>query len=247
MFSIFKKKACVRKVDLSGLQTDMHSHLVPDVDDGSKTVEDSLVLIQGLQEIGYKKLITTPHIMSEIYPNSPETILPGLELVKQALHTKGLDIQVSAAAEYYLDDVFDEKLAKGEPLLTISKNLVLAEFSFVSAPLNVSEKLFQMQLKGYQPVLAHPERYLYFGRNKTQFDEFKSMGCLFQLNLLSLAGYYGKLPMELAHYLISKDQVDLLGTDMHHLRHLDTLRTSGFIMDAVDKLLDSGRLLNATL
>jgi tyrosine-protein phosphatase YwqE len=156
-------------------------------------------------------------------------------------------MQLAAAAEYFLDDYFDSQLQDGQALLSFSTNLVLVEFSFVSSPLNAKEKFFQMQLKGYQPVLAHPERYLYFARTRNQFDELKSLGCLFQVNLLSLAGYYGKLPMDLAKHLVSKGYVDLLGTDMHHLRHLDTLRTSGFIMDTIDKLMDSGKIRNPQL
>ena len=244
MFNFFKKARHNRTVDLSALKTDMHSHLITGIDDGAKTVEDSIALVQGLHELGYSKLVTTPHIMSEIYPNTKEIINTGLDRLKNDTAALTPNVQLAAAAEYYLDEVFDSQLQEDRPLLTISGNMVLVEFSFVSCPLNVNDKIFQMQVKGYQPVLAHPERYLYFARSRSQFDEFRGMGCLYQVNLLSLAGYYGKLSLELAQYLVTKGYVDFLGTDMHHLRHLDTLRNSGFMMDTFDKLMDSGKIRN---
>ena len=247
MFSFFKKQTRSQDLDLSVLHTDMHAHFIPGIDDGAKTAEDSLALVKGLIELGYNKLVATPHIMSEIYPNTPEIINASLDGLKEALYIAGLETGLSAAAEYFMDEYFDAKLRKDEPLLTISGNLVLVEFSFVTTPMNANETFFEMQVKGYRPVLAHPERYLYFSQHRSQYEELKKSGCLFQVNLLSLTGYYGKLAMELAQYLVHKGFVDLLGTDMHHARHLDTLRSSGFIMDTIDKLMDSGNILNPRL
>jgi protein-tyrosine phosphatase len=247
MFSFFKKESKRRSVDLSGLRADMHSHLLPGIDDGAQTVEDSITLITGLKELGYKKLVTTPHILSDIYPNSPDTINAAFKVLKSRWPSALDDIELGTAAEYFLDDFFDTSLEKGSGMLTVSGNMLLVEFSFVSPPLNLKDRLFDMQIKGYQPILAHPERYVYFARNRTFFDELKSTGCLFQVNLLSFAGYYGKASLELAHYLADKKYIDLLGTDMHHVRHLDTLKNSGQIMDVVNKLLDSGSILNPQL
>ena len=247
MFSFFKKDSKHHKLDLSALRVDMHSYLVPGIDDGSKNLSDSLLLIKGLQEIGYRKLVTTPHIMTDLYPNNRQTIFAGLGDLKSELAKQEFVIEITAAAEYYLDDYFDSLLVNNIPLLTISSNLVLVEFSFVSTPLNFKAKLFEMQIKGYQPVLAHPERYLYFGKNKHQYEELKSIGCLFQVNLLSFAGYYGKGPQEIAHYLLEKQYIDLLGSDMHHERHLNVLRNSSFIMESVNKLLDSGKIMNPSI
>jgi protein-tyrosine phosphatase len=246
MLNFFKKARRNRTVDLSALKADMHSHLITGIDDGAKTADDSIALVQGLHELGYRKLVTTPHVMSEIYPNTPDIINTGLARLKNDTSATSPDMQLAAAAEYFLDETFDSRLQE-DKLLTISDNMVLVEFSFVSTPLNAKEKIFQMQVKGYQPVLAHPERYLYFAKSRSQFDELKSIGCLYQVNLLSLAGYYGKLAQELAQHLVTKGYVDFLGTDMHHLRHLDTLRNSGFIMDTVDKLMDSGNIRNPML
>ena len=247
MFSIFNKKKKVR-LDLSGLVADMHSHLLPGIDDGSPDTETSLQLINGLQELGYRKFITTPHILWDMYKNDATTIDAAYQELQQAAQKENkANVPVKAAAEYFLDEHFDELLQNNVPLLTIHKNWVLVEFSFVTTPLNFKDKLFNMQMKGYQPVLAHPERYLYFMSDRKWYDELKDAGCYFQLNILSLAGYYGKASLQLAHYLIGKRYVNLLGTDCHHFRHLDTLRNAHNIMEPVMGLLDSGQLLNPSL
>lgn len=242
MFSIFKKKI-TGEVNLSGIGTDMHSHLLPGIDDGSPDCETSIQLIRGLLDLGYKELVTTPHIMADIYANTPETI--------QAAHDelKALQMQQPsrAAAEYFMDDYFDQLLENNSPLLTVRDNWVLVEFSFVGAPVNLKEKIFELQMKGFQPVLAHPERYLYFLTNKKWYDELKDTGCFFQLNILSLTNYYGKVTSELARYLIKKNYINFLGTDLHHARHLQVLRTSPQIMGPVNALLDSGVLLNSKI
>ncbi len=243
MFSIFKKKYPSIPVDCSGLNTDMHSHLLPGIDDGSPDTEMSAQLKKGLEDAGYRHFITTPHIMWDIYKNTPSIINTAL----QSLQEKGQHANMRAAAEYFIDDHFDRLIAGDEPLLAIHGKMILIEFSFVSPPIDLKEKLFAMQIKGYQPVLAHPERYEYLIAKKSLFDELKSMGCLFQLNLLSPTGYYGKISSELADYLVSKNYIDFAGTDLHHLRHLQALRQSKNIMPTILRLLDSGKLLNPSL
>jgi protein-tyrosine phosphatase len=247
MFSIFKKKKKTATVDLSGIGTDMHSHLLPGIDDGSTDVDTSLQLINGLRDLGYRNLITTPHIMWDMYKNDVSTIEPAKQQVQQALTATASPVALHAAAEYFLDDHFDQLLEKNVPLLTIKDNWLLVEFSFVTAPMNYKEKLFNLQIKGYKPILAHPERYLYIRPETGWYDELKTEGCYFQVNLLSLSGYYGKAAYELARFLLKKQYIDLLGTDMHHTRHLQALQQAGHIMAPVNSLLDSGKLLNTTL
>lgn len=247
MFSIFNKKKRAR-LDLSGLVADMHSHLLPGIDDGSPDTETSLQLITGLQELGYRKFITTPHILWDMYKNDANTIDAAYQELQQAAQQQNnTAVPIKAAAEYFLDEHFDELLENNVPLLTLHKNWVLVEFSFVTTPLNFKDKLFNMQMKGYQPVLAHPERYLYFMSDRKWYDELKDAGCFFQLNILSLTGYYGKASLQLAQYLIGKRYINLLGTDCHHFRHLNTLRNAHNIMEPVSSLLDSGQLLNPSL
>lgn len=242
MFSLFKKRVALA-VDFSGLRTDMHSHLLPGIDDGAPDVATSLALKKGLEDLGYQHFITTPHVMGDMYKNTPATIGAALQQVQQQPGKKN----TRAAAEYLIDENFDGLVAGKEPLLTITGNKVLVEFSFVSPPLDLKGNLFNLQIKGYQPIIAHPERYAYLVNNKKVYDEFKSIGCLLQVNLLSFTGYYGKTQQELAQYLLSKKYIDLLGTDLHHDRHLHALRNSSSIMPIVQQLLDSGRLLNPSL
>lgn len=243
MFSIFKRKYPSRQGDFSGIVTDMHSHLLPGIDDGSPDTETSAQLKKGLEDLGYRQFITTPHIMWDLYKNTPEIINEALKnLQQQPGHTN-----MRPAAEYFMDEHFSDEVEKNTPLLTITGKKILVEFSFAAQPIDLKEQLFNLQIKGYEPVLAHPERYAYFAANKSVFDDFKSMGCLFQLNLLSAAGYYGKTSQELAHWLAGKNYIDFLGTDLHHERHLDVLRSSKRIMPIVQDLLASGRIQNAAL
>jgi tyrosine-protein phosphatase YwqE len=221
----------------------MHSHLIPGIDDGAKDMEDSIRLIRGLVDLGYRKLITTPHILGDFYPNTPETIGEGLGAVQAELARQNIDVELRAAAEYLMDDHFIRLLEAAPPLLTLKDKLILVELSFAVPAINLKEILFEVQLRGYQPVLAHPERYLYFGADKTWYDRLKDAGCYFQLNLLSIKGYYGKASQELAQYLIKKKYVDLLGTDLHHEKHLANLH-SPRIADTVKKLLDTGLIRN---
>ena len=244
MLSFFKRKG-TPAVDFSGLGTDMHSHLLPGIDDGSPDTETSIQLIKGMMELGYKKFICTPHVMQDMYKNNPKTIGAALESLQNAVAAAGLPVKLHAAAEYLLDENFEALLQAKTPLLTLHDNKVLIEFSFVSTPLKLNEALFQLQINGYQPVLAHPERYSYLLQDKSLLESLKNSGCLFQLNLLSLTNYYGKIPAQLAEYLLDKDYIDLLGTDLHHARHLAALRHFGPPIHKVLRLIDRGRLLNS--
>ncbi|MEP6746844.1 MAG: CpsB/CapC family capsule biosynthesis tyrosine phosphatase [Bacteroidota bacterium] len=244
MFSIFKRKYPSAPANFSGLKIDMHSHLLPGIDDGSPDKEISGELKKGLEDLGYTHFITTPHVMWDMYKNTPATIDAALQNLREK---NEFHRNIRPAAEYFMDDHFDSLLNADEPLLTITGKKVLVEFSFVAPPLDLKEQLFNLQIKGYEPILAHPERYTYFAGKKSVYDDFKSMGCLFQLNLLSLSGYYGKVPQELATWLVSKNYIDFAGTDLHHHRHLEALRTGKNIMPVISQLLNSGRLQNPEL
>ena len=246
MFSIFKKRP-QHPPDLSGLVTDMHSHLVPGIDDGATDVANSIELINGLRELGYQKFITTPHVLWDIFKNNSATITPSYEALKAGLAENKINTPIKFAAEYFLDYHVDELIEDQKPLLTIKDNWVLVEFSFVSAPLDLKEKLFSLQMSGYQPVIAHPERYTYFGKTKEQYEEFKEAGHYLQVNLLSLIGYYGKIVQEIAQMLVKNKYVDFLGTDLHHIRHLNALQSASQLTDTIKLLQDSGTLLNPVL
>ena len=246
MFSIFNKRP-QQPPDLSGLVTDMHSHLVPGIDDGATDVANSIELINGLRELGYQNFITTPHVLWDIFKNNSATITPSYEALKAGLAENKINTPIKFAAEYFLDYHVDELIEDEIPLLTIKDNWVLVEFSFVSAPLDLKEKLFSLQMSGYQPVIAHPERYTYFGRTKEQYEELKEAGHYLQVNLLSLTGYYGKIVQEIAQMLVKNKYVDFLGTDLHHIRHLNALQSASQLTDTIKLLQDSGTLLNPVL
>ncbi|MGN6214271.1 tyrosine-protein phosphatase [Parafilimonas sp.] len=222
MFSLFGTKRTTP--DLSFIGADMHSHLLPGLDDGLQTIEQTVNYIRQLQQMGYKKLICTPHILAEVYPNSPATILPKLELVRTALQENNIDIQVEAAAEYMVDLDFENHVLEGKPLLTFGKNLILIEMSYVAASNNIESVIFQLKLKGLQPVLAHPERYNYYAGNIETFQRFIDLGCYLQINILSLLGYYGEGAKKTAQNLLKNNMVTLVGTDMHHENHLNGLK-----------------------
>jgi len=247
MFKFFSRsKPKAEKFDYAVLKTDMHSHLLPGIDDGARNIEASVELIRGMRELGYQKLITTPHVIWDMYRNTPEIIHEKLVLVKDAVKNKGIDVEIHAAAEYFLDEHVEELLKRKEPLLAVSGNKVLTEFSMMFPSMNIKDLLFEMVMMGYQPIIAHPERYVYLQKNKEFYRELRDIGCFFQLNLLSVLGYYGKSVKDLAEFLISEDYYDLIGTDLHNINHLEALR--GLVTNNhVRKLMSSDKLINAAL
>ena len=221
MFSIFNKKVSFRIGEL--LQADIHSHILPGIDDGAPDIESSLQLVQGLIGLGYKKLIATPHIISDIHPNTHQTIEAAFQQLSAALKASQIDIPVAYAAEYMLDENFLTLLGEGK-LLCIHEQIVLIETMFMDTPPNLEHILFQMQTHGYQPLLAHPERYHYLDKNFTRLDPFRDRNCLLQCNALSFVGYYGKREQEIALRMLDAGIIDYIGSDMHHSRHLKNMQ-----------------------
>jgi len=247
MFKLFSRsKPKGDKFDFSVFKTDMHSHLLPGIDDGAKDLANSIQLIRGMKDLGYQKLITTPHIIWDMYRNTPQIINEKLALIRDAIEQEGIDIEIHAAAEYFLDEHVQELLKKKEPLLTISGNKVLTEFSMAFPSMNIKDILFEMEMQGYQPIIAHPERYIYLQQNKEFYAELKDIGCIFQLNLLSLTGYYGRSVKDLAEYLANNDFYDLVGTDLHNFHYLEGLQQMS-MSNTLKKLIESGHLMNAQL
>ncbi len=226
MFGLFKKKEQTSsKLGIFDVfSTDMHSHILPGIDDGAKTVEESLALIDVLYNKGIRKFICTPHVYNEMYPNTPDTIDAAYKLLQPIAKDKYPDIVIEYAAEYYLDEMFDERLEKNEKLLCFSEKRILIEHGFVQAPPDILRKIFDVQMAGYEPIYAHPERYEFFHGNKKVYHKIYDAGCAFQVNLLSLTGYYGKIPFELATYLIENKLVSLVGSDIHHDKHIEAYK-----------------------
>lgn len=223
---IFKKKAIPITDLFSPSFIDIHSHLLPGIDDGAKNVEDSIALIEKMSSFGIKNFITTPHVLGEVYPNSSETILTKLEEVRAALKKNEiLDISINAAAEYMMDEQFSDRLAAND-ILTLKDEYILVEMSYFNAPLNLFDILFDIQLKGYKPILAHPERYNFYHSDINSYYKLKKAGCLFQLNILSLTDHYGKGVKKTSERLLQAGMYDFIGSDTHHENHLRLLEST---------------------
>jgi protein-tyrosine phosphatase len=224
MFSFFrnnKRKASTQR-GFSFLGVDIHNHLVPGIDDGSPDAAQSLLLIDGMLELGFEKFICTPHTYAEVYPNTVETITAAAAVLTDALKEAGKNVPVKAASEYLIDHTLPV-LAKQKKVLPLAGDLLLAEFPFSIEPLNAEEMLFDIMVHKFTPVIAHPERYSYY-TTVEKLARFKEMGCMLQLNILSISGYYGKQVQVLAQKLLKEGLYDFAATDLHHERHLKVLQ-----------------------
>lgn len=202
---------------------DIHCHILPGIDDGSKSIQESLVLIKNMQELGIQQCIATPHVMHDFYPNDEISIGNAFQNLIEALTKhKQNDMIINPSAEYMMDVHF-ETLVNQNNIFPLKQNYVLVEMSYFQPPINLEVILHQLTLKGYIPVLAHPERYSFYHHKKEYYKTLKSLGCLFQLNLLSLSDHYGKSVQKTAQYLIDEGLIDFTATDAHNEKHLEKL------------------------
>jgi tyrosine-protein phosphatase YwqE len=215
----FSKNKSVLKDLIPDNHVDIHSHLLPGIDDGARTFTDSLRLTKALQSFGVTQIITTPHIIQHVWDNSQEDIEALSTITKSNLETENILIPFKAAAEYLMDDQF-VRLFQSKNLLTLKDNYVLVEMSYINAPIQLYTILFDLQVAGYTPVLAHPERYLFYQNNFDEYKKLKRAGCLFQLNLLSVVGYYGGQINKTAEKLLTQGLYDYVGSDVHHDNHI---------------------------
>lgn len=226
LFSFLFKDDPSKNQGPPALKVDVHSHFLPGIDDGAVDVAESLLLLKAFEERGYEKIITTPHIIQDLYQNTPETIFPVLEVIRKALKESRSKLQIDAAAEYYIDDRFIEWVDADAPLLTLKDKFILVETGFLNEPVYLREVLFKLRLKGYKPILAHPERYLYLQTKPEKLEELFDSGVYLQLNTMSLGGYYGKPAQDFAKMMIEKEYVHFLGSDCHRNRHLEPLQAA---------------------
>lgn len=242
--ALFGPKKRKTPFDLARLGVDMHSHLIPGIDDGAPTMDHSIAMLNKFAQLGYRKVITTPHILGEVHPNTPEIILSGLEEVKKELRKLGINIEIEAAAEYYCDESFLPKI-KEKKLLSFGQNYVLMEYNMLSPSQYEGQALFELQVAGYVPVIAHFERYPFYHGNFQKVEELRERNIKIQVNLGSLSGHYGGGVQKMAEELIQKGLVDFLGSDCHRMEHLSMLEAhlSLPIFDHIEKL----KLLNPSL
>ena len=219
MLTFFRSKPTLKDLIPDDF-TDIHSHLLPGIDDGAQNITDTIGLITAFKEIGITKCITTPHIMESVWENTPKIINNKLKSTRETLKNEGHAIPMKAAAEYMMDSQFMTLLHNG-PLLVLKDNYVLVEMSYLSPPIQLYDIIFELQVAGYKPVLAHPERYAFFHHNFKNYEKLKHQGCLFQLNLLSTIGYYGPEVTKTAEKLLQNGMIDYVGSDVHHQKHID--------------------------
>ncbi len=228
------------------VHVDLHSHLIPGIDDGVKTMEESLDILRRFQKLGYTKIITTPHIMSHRYANTAEILQKGLQQLRKRVQEEQIPIQVEIASEYYLDDHLMDLVARFDVLTFGTKKYLLFEMSYINLPLNLDAMIEVMQEAGYTPVLAHPERYVYLAKNFGKYRALKQLGVLFQLNINSLAGYYSDEVKHLAQRLVNEGMIDFVGSDVHHKRHMHAIEKV-VTTSAYRDIFKKNNILNNTL
>ncbi len=220
IFNIFKSKPTLKDLMPDGF-IDIHSHVLPGIDDGAKNKKDSLELILEMKKLGFAKIIGTPHTYTGIYDNSNETIINSFKSISNDIPK---DLSVSYASEYMLENNIIEK-AKNKELLCLKKNYLLTEMSYISAPINLYEIIFELRLNDYEPIIAHPERYRFYHNSFKKLIKLKNMGCKFQINLLSLVGFYGNDVMKMTEKLIENKMADFVGSDVHNINQLHLINS----------------------
>lgn len=223
IFSFFKGNRN-QSPDLGYLTTDIHSHLIPGIDDGIQSIDDGIEILREMESFGFSKVITTPHTMWGTYDNTPNNIQTGLKKMQAAIKKEGIQIELQAASEYYLDEHFMEMVHSNEELLTFGKNYILVETGFINEPPELKEASFHLTMKGYKMVYAHPERYLYLLEKPQLIEELLDRDIIFQLNAVSLTGCYSKPVQKLAEKLIDMKAIKMVGTDCHNMGHIDLLK-----------------------
>lgn len=216
MWSIFSRRR--QNNDLSWMHVDMHSHILPALDDGCKDLEQSTALMMRLADLGLSKFYFTPHVFKELYPNTPDRIATAYTSMQT---TNVRDLLAGYAAEYMVDRNFDRMIGDTNSTFACLPNKhILIEMSYIQESVSIEKNIFDLQVQGYKPILAHPERYVFYHQMPERIQRFKDLGCLLQMNLLSLIGYYGLSERKIAMYLLDNGLVDLVGTDVHHERHV---------------------------
>ena len=228
MLSFLKSKTILKDL-IPNDHIDIHSHLLPGIDDGAQTIDDTLYLLNSLKNMGISSFVTTPHIFSGFWDNTKGKI-EALEQETNSTLNLNNTTPFKAAAEYLMDDHFVSLFQKGE-ILTLKDNYVLVEMSYLNPPIQLFDIIFDLQIAGYKPILAHPERYLFYHNNFDIYQKLKNAGCLFQLNLLSTVGYYGKEVTETTKKLLSKGLIDFVGSDVHHKKHIESFDNKILIKD----------------
>ncbi len=217
---LFSKKILLKS--LINKSVDMHNHILPGIDDGAANLEITVDLVKQYQELGYTKIIATPHTMGDYYPNTASSILTAYKkLQKELLDRNITGIEIKAASEYMIDLEFEEMIDRGDQLLTFNDNHILIEMSYLRESENLNEVLYKLQLKNFMPILAHPERYSFYLSDFEKYYAIKNQGVKFQLNMLALTDHYGSKIKKTAMRLLKENMYDYIGIDTHRIDHLE--------------------------
>jgi len=251
LFSFFSRKKDEKRdhnIDINVIQTDIHAHFLPGIDDGSPNMEESVKMIEGMKALGYQKLICTPHVMHGYYQNSSEVILAMHDKLKQAVADKGIDIELEVSAEYNFDSELIDRLDNDDIISFGNEDFryLLFELSYLNEPMGFDELIVKIKAKGFIPVLAHPERYPYYSNKREKYREIQNQGVLFQMNLNSLSGLYPGAAKPTAEWLIEQDMIQFIASDAHRADHV-TLLNDSFKHESLHKLVENGGLMNANI
>lgn len=216
----FKSVASIKDSRMFQGFTDWHSHILPGVDDGVQSMQESLDILKLYEDLGVRRIWLTPHIMEDI-PNQPSELKKKFEELKKAWDGK---VELKLAAEHMLDSLFEERLAS-EDVLPIGDEgrHILVETSYYTPPMGMEDLLDKIKAKGYYPVLAHPERYRYM--DEAFYNRLKNKDILFQMNYASLVGGYGESARKKAEWLLKKDMINLVGSDVHRMSAINSVIT----------------------
>ena len=216
IFNLFKSKPSLKELIPNGF-VDIHSHILPGIDDGAKTEKESVELILKMKELGFSKIIGTPHTYPGLYENTNDSITKAFQKLR---NNEIKNVKIGFASEYMIEKSLIDK-AKNKSLLCIKDNFILIEMSFISSPIGLYEILYEIKVNGYTPILAHPERYLFLKSSLKEYFKLKKFGCLFQANLLSLTDYYGNIVTKNLDTLLNKGLIDFFGSDIHNINHIN--------------------------
>lgn len=247
MLNLFSNKRVDEPEEKLFFTTDIHNHILPGIDDGASRVSRAVELVKALKRWGIEHAIATPHVTEDTFENTLETITDAMAQLRGAIEAEGIEMSISHSAEFRIDEFSLKQIESGR-IVPMADNHLLVENSYVQEPWNLDQTLFQLKLQGFNLIMAHPERYIYYHDNKRRYQQLHGVGIAFQINALSLAGHYGKRVKQIAEWLIEQEMVDYVGTDIHHRAHVES----------IDRYLGSkdfkrhreqleGRLLNDTL
>lgn len=227
--------------------TDIHSHVCPGIDDGSPNAERSVRLVESMEELGFTRMIVTPHVTDEVFPNTPDVIAASYLRLTESCRQAGLRMKFNCSAEYRIDALLFDMLRAGV-VRPLPGDYLLVENSWMQEPMNLVNFFFDLRSRyGFKPILAHPERYQYYQRHRERYLELKEGGIFFQVNLLSLAGHYDKACKQTAEWLLDRKLIDFVGSDLHRLSHIESIRNYFLSKDYQKLEAIAPQILNDTL